>query len=289
MSRRAGLRLRAAVLIAAIAAPVMTAAAPEQPPLAPAEAAPDLQPGPAAAGPGRSQPAQTPGHTEIALAHMRETLSNNPNDWKDTQLELLRQFAPRKLLIGRATSSERFGLHDNTLGLSGYYPLGERTTAYAELAASDTHRVLARDSLHLQVAQSLPQGWGAIGGLRHVTYNTTLVDIADLTLERYFSDYRIALTAYPSHSQIAGSAASYRLQFSRYYGDENNVQLAIVRGVEVDKPTGVDAVLATSVCSVALFGRHWLTRDWGLGYGIGYTVQGESTRRSANVGLRYRF
>lgn len=289
MSRNAGLRLRAAVLVVAIAAPAMTAAAPEQPPLEPTEATPDMRVGAAAAEPLRVRPAQTLGHTEIVLTHMRETLSNNPNDWKDTQFELLRQFAPRKLLIGRVTSSERFGLHDDTLGLSGYYPLGERTTAYAELTASDTHRVLARDSLHLQLAQSLSQGWGAIGGLRHVTFNTTVVDIADLTLERYFSDYRVALTAYPSHSQIAGSAASYRLQFSRYYGDENNIQLLIVRGIEVDKPTGIDTVLATSVRSVALFGRHWLTRDWGLGYGIGYTVQGESTRRSANVGLRYRF
>ncbi len=284
MSRNAG--LRAAVLLAAIAAPAMAAAAPEQPPTA---ATPDIRVGAAAAEPGRPQPAQTPGYTEIGLAHARETLSNNPNDWKDTQLELLRQFAPRKLLIGRVTTSERFGLHDDTLGLSGYYPLGERTTAYAELAASDTHRVLARDSLHLQLAQSLAQGWGAIGGLRRVTYNTTVVDIADLTLERYFSDYRVALTAYPSRSQIAGSAASYRLQFSRYYSDENNIQLAFVRGTEVDKPTGIDSVLATSVRSLALFGRHWLTRDWGLGYGIGYTVQGASTRRSANVGLRYRF
>lgn len=265
MSRNAGVHLRAAVLIAAIAAPA------------------------SAAEPLRLRPAQTLGHSEIALAHTRETLSNNPNDWKDTQLELLHQFAPRKLLIGRATSSERFGLHDDTLGLSGYYPLGERTTVFAELTASNTHRVLPRDSLHLQLAQSLPQGWGLIGGLRQVTYDTTVVDIADLTLERYISDYRVALTVYPSHSQIAGSATSYRLQLSRYYGDENNIQLMLVRGIEVDKPTGVDSVLATSVRSLALFGRHWLTRDWGLGYGLGHTVQGESTRRSASVDLRYRF
>jgi len=280
-------RLRAAVLIAAAAAPALTAAAPEQPALAPAP--PDIRYGGTAAEPLRLQPAQTLGHTEIVLAHVRETLSNNPNDWKDTQFELLRRFAPRKLLTGRATSSERFGLHDDTLGLSGYYPLGERTTAYAELTASNTHRVLARDSLHLQLAQSLPQGWGLIGGLRHVSYNTTVVDVADLTLERYISDYRIAFTAYPSRSQIAGSAASYRLQLSRYYGDENNIQLMFARGTEVDKPTGIDSVLATSVRSLALFGRHWLTRDWGLGYGIGHTVQGESTRRSASVDLRYRY
>ena len=235
------------------------------------------------------QPAQAPTYTEFALSHARETLSNNPNAWSDTQLELLHMFAPRQLLIGRATRSERFGLHDNTLGLSGYYPLAEGTTAYVELTSSDTHRVLARDTLHVQLAQVLPLGWGVLGGLRHMNYNTTAVDIADLTLERYFSDYRIAFTAYPSRSQVAGNAISYRLQFSRYYGEENNIQLIMVRGTEVDKPTGIDSVLATSVRSAALFGRHWLTRNLGLAYSIGYTVQRESTRRAVNLGLRYRF
>jgi len=289
VSWSAGPGLRFAVLSAAIAVPALSAAAPEQPPLAPAEVAPDIRPGAVATEALQLKPAQTLGHTEIVLAYMREALSNDPNDWKDTQLELMRHFAARKLLIGRATSSERFGLHDNTLGLSAYYPLGERTTGYAELSASDTHRVLPRDSMHLQLAQSLSQGWGAIGGVRHVTYNTTVVDVADLTLERYFSDYRVAFTAYPSRSRTAGSAVSYRLQLSRYYGDENNIQLALVSGTEVDKPTGIDQVIATSVRSIALFGRHWLTREWGLGYGIGFTEQGESRRRSANLGLRYRF
>ena len=289
MSRSAGLGLRSAVLGAAIALPAVTAAAPEPPPLAPAETSPDIRVGARAVAPLLLKLDPTLAHNEIALSHTRESLSNDPNDWQDTQLELIHHFAPRKLLLGRAVGSERFGLHDDTLGLSAYHPLGERTTAFADVTTSNTHRVLPRDSLHLQLAQSLSQGWGLMGGLRHVTYNTTEVDVADLTLERYVSDYRVALTAYPSRSRTAGNAVSYRLQLSRYYGDENNIQLMLVSGTEVDKPTGIDQVVATSVRSVALFGRHWLTREWGLGYGVGYTHQGESRRRSANLGLRYRF
>ena len=120
-------------------------------------------------------------------------------------------------------------------------------------------------------------------------YNTTKVDVAELTVERYFSDYRIAFSVYPSRSQVAGNATSYRLQLSHYYGEENNIQLMVVRGTEVDKPTGVDTVLATSVRSAALFGRHWMTRNLGLTYSIGHTEQGASTRKAVNVGLRYRF
>lgn len=279
MSETPSLLPRAALALAALTAPVSTSLAADVEALR----------AKAGADPLLLKMAPALARTEVALAHRRETLSNNPNDWRDTQLELLHQFAPRKLVIGRVTDSERYGLSDTTLGLSAYYPLGERTTAYAEVTTSNTHRVLPRDSLHLQLAQTLQQGWGVIAGLRQVTYDSTVVDVADLTLERYFSDYRVALTAYPSHSRTAGSASSYRLQLSRYYGDENNIQLMFANGTEVDKPTGVDQVLATSVRSVALFGRHWLTRAWGLDYAVSHTEQGESTRRSASLGLRYRY
>jgi YaiO family outer membrane protein len=228
-------------------------------------------------------------YTEIGLSHGRETLSNHPNDWTDSQLEAVRKFGRHKVLIGRVTSSERFGLHDNTIGLAGYHPLGERTVGYAEINVSDTHRVLPRGSVHVQLAHSLSHGWGLIGGLKHVTYNVTEVDIADLTVERYFSSYRAAVTVYPSHSRIAGSATSYRLQIGRYYGADSNIQLLYASGVEVDKPTGVDSVLATSVRALALFGRHSLTREWALAYGVSHTKQGNSTRRGVNLGVRYRF
>jgi YaiO family outer membrane protein len=237
---------------------------------------------------------EEPPYTEIGFSHGRETLSNHPNDWIDTQLEVVRKFGRRKVLIGRVTSSERFGLHDSTIGLAGYHPLGERTVGYAEVSVSDTHRVLPRDSVHVQLAHSLAHGWGVIGGLKHMTYNVTEVDIAELTVERYFSSYRAAFSVYPSHSRIAGSATSYRMQVGwyyggRYYGEENNVQLLYASGVEVDKPTGVDSVLATPVRAFALFGRHWVAREWALAYGVSQTKQGSGTRNGVNLGLRYRF
>lgn len=228
-------------------------------------------------------------HTEIAVGHLREALSNHPSEWTDTTAELLHKFGERKLLIGRITASERFGLRDTTASLAGYYPLGERTTFYAEAAASGTHRVLPRDSLHLQLAHSIGGGWGVIGGVKRLHYNTTTVDIADLAVEYYFSDFRVALTALPSRSSSAGEATSYRLQFGYYYGEENNVQLAFASGDEVDKPTGIGAVVKTTVRSTALYGRHWFARDWALTYTLGHTRQGESRRDAAGLGLRYRF
>jgi YaiO family outer membrane protein len=227
--------------------------------------------------------------TEIGLTYARETLSTHPAAWTDTTLEAAHAFAPRKLLAGRITRSERFGLSDDTFALSGYVPLAERTTGYAEIGLSGTHRVLPRHSVHLQLTQSLGQGWGLLGGFKHVSYNATDVRIGELTVERYFGAYRVAASLYPSHSSTAGNASSYRIQLSRYYGSENAIQVLYVGGVEVDRPTAVDTVLATKVRSVALFGRHWLTREWALTYGLAHTVQGNGTRHAANVGVRLRF
>lgn len=249
----------------------------------------DASPGPSAPDPINPRQAGTRGQTEVAASYSREWLKYNPDDWTDTRVEALHKFADRKLLIGGATESERFGLRDSTASLAGYYPLGERTTAYAEVAASGTHRVLPRDSAYVQIAQSFGGGWGALGGVKHVEYATAEVLIADLTLENYFSRYRAAFTVFSSDSSTAGGATSYRLQLGNYYGDENNVQLALVRGTEVDRPTGVNQVIATPVKSAAVFGRHWLDRNWSIVWSAARTLQETATRNGASLGLRYRF
>jgi len=228
-------------------------------------------------------------YTEVAAGQVRETLSNQPNNWTDTSVELLHKFGDRKLMLGRVTESERFGLRDTTFTFAGYHPLGERTTFYFEAAASSTHRVLPRDVLHLQLTQTLGGGFGAIGGLKRMRFDGTTVDIADLGLEYYFSSFRLALTALPAHSSTAGSASAVRLQLGHYYGDENNVQFVIATGDEVDRPIAIGPIVKTPIRSTALYGRHWFARDWALTYNLGRTRQGETRRDAAGVGLRYRF
>ena len=143
--------------------------------------------------------------------------------------------------------------------------------------------------LHLQLAHALGGGWGAIGGLKRLRYDTATVSVADLTLEYYFADFRVALTALPSHSSSAGSAAALRLQGGWYYDGESNVQLVHASGDEVDQPTGVGAVVKTSVRSTVLYGTQWLGRDWAFTYTLGRTHQGDTTRDAAGIGLRRRF
>ena len=225
----------------------------------------------------------------MAIREGRERLSNGSPAWSDTGVEVQHTFERRKVLSGSLVESSRFGLRDRTATLEGYYPLSERTTGYLLAAASDTHRVLPKDIVQAQLAHVLGDGWGVMAGLRRANYNTTSVDIADLTLERYFSSFRAALAVLPAHSSTAGSAASYRLQFGYYYGDEDRLQFIYSNGTEVDRPSGVDLVVATKVRSSVIFGRHWMTNAWALDYGWGRTAQGTVNRSAASVGLRYRF
>ena len=243
----------------------------------------------AAAAPLELRSSRNLSYTEFAAGHVHESVSNQPDAWTESQIELLRKFDDRKLLIARLVATERFGLHDTTASIAGYYPLGERTTIYAEAMASAAHRFLPRDALHLQLAHSLGGGWGASGGLKRMRYDNTIVDIADVTLEYYFSSLRIALTVLPSHSSTAGSASSYRVQLGHYYGNENNVQFLVVAGDEVDKAIAAGAIVKTNVRSTAVYGRHWFARDWALTYTLARTQQGQSRRDAAGVGLRYRF
>ena len=235
------------------------------------------------------RPSKSLSYTEFGGSYVHESVSNQPNDWTDTQFDVLHKFGERKILIGRLGAVERFGLRDSTFALAGYHPLGERTTGHAEVTVSDNHRFLPRNSVYVQLAHSLGGGWAAAAGLKRAHYDNATVDIADLTLEHYFSTFRAAATVLPSHSSTAGSAASYRLQLGHYYGTENNVQLVLAKGDEVDTPIAAGIIVKTPVQSTAVFGRHWFARDWAITYSVGRTRQGASTRDALGVGLRYRF
>ena len=231
----------------------------------------------------------TPEKTEIAYRSARERLSNGTPDWTESVLEVAHEFEKRKLLIGSIGEVHRFGLRDRIATFEAYYPLSERSTGYLMAATSSTHRVLAKDTLQLQLAYTLGDGWGMITGLRRANYNTTSVSVAELTLERYFSSFRAAMSLVPAHSSTAGNASSYRLQFSHYYGDENRVTLMFSNGTEVDRPIEIDLVIAARVRSSVVYGRHWLSKRWAIDYSLGHTAQGTVDRDAASIGLRYRF
>jgi YaiO family outer membrane protein len=227
--------------------------------------------------------------TEIELGTNRETLSNDAPNWTSSFVSLSHQFAPRQNINLRAAQYSRFGARDDAFTLSAYLPAGEKTTFFLEGSVSRDHRFLARDSLQAQLLQSFANGWGGTLGVRHARYNTTDVTIGELTIEKYFADYRAALTYSPSHSSTAGNAASYRVAFAYYYGERSNVQLSLARGEELERANIALPIVATDVRAATIYGRHAIDSAWAINYAIGRTTRANVTHNEFSVGASFRF
>jgi YaiO family outer membrane protein len=227
--------------------------------------------------------------TEVATGTTRETLSSNAPDWTNTHLSIIHQFAARQSLGLDIARVSRFGLSDETLTLSAYAPTGSKSTLFFEAIKSRDHSFLARDSVHAQLLQSFDEGFGAALGVRHARYENSNVTIGEITIEKYFSNYRAAFSVLPSHSTSAGNATSYRAAFAYYYGERSNVQIAAARGTELERTSALLPIVATDVRSVTLYGRHAFDNAWAFDYALGRSTRANVTHHEFSVGARFRF
>ncbi|HKK15206.1 MAG TPA: tetratricopeptide repeat protein [Gammaproteobacteria bacterium] len=225
--------------------------------------------------------------------HM-ESLGYNPDSWRETRLALTTFLDENRNLTLFAEDAEHFSLDDQTYGISAAFPLFDRTWSYAEISFSPTHHFSPGYSLYAQVGHGFPHGWGILAGIRHRDYSNSTVNILDGTVEKYIGNYRLAYTLFASDSNVAGSAYSHRLQAGYYFAEKNSMQFAVTSGEEVDKITGANQIIRTEFTDVSLWGEFWVTTDFALEYGIGYTdlnlpVQGDSHRKHISLGIDYRF
>jgi YaiO family outer membrane protein len=230
-----------------------------------------------------------PSFTDITASTSRETLSNDAPNWTNTHLSIIHQFAARQSLGIDIARVSRFGLRDETLTISAYAPLANKTTLFFEAMKSREHSFLARDSIQAQLQQSFDQGYGAALGVRHARYDATKVTIGEITLEKYFADYRAAVSIYPSHSSSSGNAASYRAAGAYYYGQRSNVQLSISRGTELERSSALLPIVSTDIRSVNIYGRHAFDGGWALDYALGRATRANVTHHEFSAGASFRF
>lgn len=230
----------------------------------------------------------------LRLGNHMESLDYNPDNWRETRLALTSYLDETTNLTLFAEDAEHFDLEDQTYGVTATLPLFHRTWIHAEAGLSPTHHFSPHYSIYAQAGHGFDGGWGILAGIRHRDYSNSTVNILDGTIEKYFGNYRLAYTLFASDSNVAGSAYSHRLQGGYYFASRNSVQLAITSGEEVDKVTGANQVIRTEFTDVSIWGEFWLTPDFALEYGFGYTdlnlpVQGDSNRKHINLGIDYRF
>ena len=201
----------------------------------------------------------------------------------------MHQFAPRQSLGVDIARVSRFGLSDETLTVSAYTPVANKTTLFFEAMKSRQHNFLARDSFQAQLLQSFAQGYGAAVGVRHARYDTSKVTIGEITLEKYFDAYRAAVSVYPSRSSSAGNAVSYRAAGAYYYGQRSNVQLSFSRGNELERAAALLPITSTDIRSINIYGRHAFDSGWALDYALGRTTRANITHHEFGAGVSFRF
>jgi YaiO family outer membrane protein len=222
---------------------------------------------------------------QLELGGSYDQLSKNRGFWRSEYLSVEHRFAPRELVYGNFSQTERFRLNDVQFLLGGYYPLSSKLTLNLEGNVSPSPQVLASNSIMASLQGGLGQGWFLTGGYRHSEYNTGPLQQGFAILENYFSDFRVAYTPRITDSQ--GKAQfGHRFDVSYYYQDTSFITLTYNMGAET---TGFQGqVLDTQF--FGLNGRHWFNQDWALNWALGHTIQGNAyNREGVSLGLRRTF
>lgn len=226
---------------------------------------------------------------ELELGASRENLSQGRTDWQSVYLEGEHRFGERRVVYAALRRTERFDQDDSDWLAGLYHPLDARWTLNGEIGGSPSHRVLPDSTVALNLHRQLDAGWGLGFGGRFTAYANADTRAANFSVERYFGAYRAAYTFTTTRLEGASNAPGHRLQFSFYYGERNHIGLAASHGEEVENvpPAGI---VETDVEALALTGRHWLDRDWALGYELLHHEQGSLYRRQGlRLGLRRAF
>ncbi len=228
--------------------------------------------------------------TEIQFNYTYESLTKNVGEWHTASVDFIHNLSKRKVVYGTLLATKRFGQRDLQFTLGIYQPLNRKWTVQLEGGASPTHRVLPKWSALGQIERSFKKGWNAQVGYRRTHFTSARVNLGIAGVEKYWGNNRAAYTLYVSQLANTGASASNRFQFNRYYGENvSSVGVSAGFGRELES-LGSRGVLQTDVQSVALTGRHWFNRHWGIGYDASLVRQGNLyTRRGLTFGVRYKF
>lgn len=242
-------------------------------------------------GAGRPALAQSdaaPRPFTVEFSSDNQRLSNNSPDWQETTLRLNRSLDRRQLLEFSLVQSNRFGLRDDQLQALYVHPLTDKLGVTVDASFSPTHNVLPQRSLGLTLNYEFAPAWLAYVGAKNTRYNDVSVAQGLFMVERYISSFSVAAAWRPV--QVFGtSTSSQELRGSYYYGDKNVAGLILSSGQEATQVSSTLIALA-DVKSVALTGRHWVSRDWAFTYVLNSTQQGDFyTRNGLRIGVQHIF
>lgn len=239
--------------------------------------------------PGMSHAGSYPS-SQLEAGYSYDSLNSGYANWRSAYLEGESKLGRNHTVYGTLRQTDRFSQKDNEAMAGLYYPLAENWIAQVQGSYSPTHNILSRWSGLAQLGHVFEGGWGAYLGASHTEYNTALTNAGIFTLEKYWSNYRLAYVNTATTLAGSGSADDSRIQFSRYYGENNSVGIDVSDGDEIDNLGPPLGILKSHVRAMGLRGRHWFSRYWAASYEVATVKQGNFyTRNIFRLGLRHQF
>lgn len=223
----------------------------------------------------------------LELAHSQDKLSGDYQDWRSNQLNVFLSLPQKDSLAIELNRTQRFGLQDSSAYLNYTRPM-QGGAANIELGYTPQAEFLAKRMYGLGWNGVIGGGYGYILAYRQRSYRDTLSDSINLTLEKYFSDYRIAYTNTISSLDKSQTEQSHRLQL-QWIGEANNrLSLTYASGNE-PVYLGPSSLTAAHVSTLQVDGVWWY-KEIGVSAGIWRVLQGSFYERTgAQLGLRFAF
>ena len=215
-------------------------------------------------------------------------LGSGAPDWRQIDLSLRRQLAPRSVAELSVRSTRRSGLDDQELGAAVGLPLDGPWAVALAASLSPSHRVLARGSGRVELTRALDDGWVAGASFGRRVVNDGGNSQWGLGLERYVAVWRLAAGVGQTRLDGGGAAAHLRLQVDRYFADERGrIGVIVASGRELEgvpATAGVGADLIDQrVRTVALVGAWPMATDWALTGEASHVRHDDIRRRSGAV------
>ncbi|TDI72891.1 MAG: YaiO family outer membrane beta-barrel protein [Bacteroidetes bacterium] len=149
--------------------------------------------------------------------------------------------------------------------------------------------VLASSSAVVRLHRILPGDWGIGFGIRHSEYAKTISNVASVSIERYWSDYRFVYRLRGGKADRTDVTLSHELRGDYYYKGDSMVALSIADGTESEQLSQSNLV-STEIKSLSIFGLHRLGRHWSVFWKLSQLRQGDLyDSKGAGIELHYRF
>jgi len=231
--------------------------------------------------------------TEIETGITADILDGTYDDWSSYYLSAEHEFENNFKIYSVITQTERFKLIDNEYLIGLFSPITPKWNIIFDTSFTPNNKVRPIWSSFVQLQRVFNDGWNAYLGFRKTKYTETDTQAINITLERYWKNFRFGYNLL--ESQVSGSAISpkslnsHTISSDYYYGNKNHIGIAITSGEELEY-NGTANPPISDINSTVIRGRYWFNSQWALNYATHYHMQGNFyTRYGYRIGLRYSY